>query len=111
MQPSSSSIYSSVRGATLEFFKDWKAVGSYLTQPEAHVFAFSIAANVLLAFYPFVLVMLSIAKHVFHSTPAINALYVAIEDYFSGKTGFVIVDNLQRSLDQQVRHMEWVSRW
>lgn len=99
---------SGIRSAASEFFNDWKAVGSYLTEPEAHVFAFSIAANVLLAFYPFVLVMLSISKHVFHSTPAINALYVAIQDYFPGGTGFTIVKNLDRSL-AQVRHMEWVS--
>jgi YihY family inner membrane protein len=109
VQPSSSSrVYSSFRGAALEFFNDWKAIGSYLTQPEAHVFAFSIAANVLLAFYPFVLVMLSISKHVFHSTPAINALYIAIQDYFPGGTGVIIVKNLDRSL-LQVRRMEWVS--
>lgn len=108
MKPFLSRVYSSVRGAALEFFKDWKAVGSYLTEPEAHVFAFSIAANVLLAFYPFVLVMLSISKHVFHSTPFIRALYLAITDYFPGDTGIVIVKNLDRSL-QQVRSMEWVS--
>jgi YihY family inner membrane protein len=108
VQPYSTRIYSGVRGAALEFFKDWKAVGGYLTEPEAHVFAFSIAANVLLAFYPFVLVMLSISKHVFHSTPAINALYVAIQDYFPGGTGLTVVTNLDRSL-KMVRHMEWVS--
>jgi membrane protein len=101
-------VWSSIRGAALEFAKDWKAVGSYLIEPETHVFAFSIAANVLLAFYPFVLVMLSISKHVFHSTPAINALYVAIQDYFPGGTGFTIVRNLDLSL-HQVRRMEWVS--
>lgn len=108
MNSSSVGIFSGIRSAASEFFNDWKAVGSYLTEPEAHVFAFSIAANVLLAFYPFVLVMLSISKHVFHSTPAINALYIAIQDYFPGGTGFTIVKNLDRSL-AQVRHMEWVS--
>ncbi len=108
VQPFLVRIWSSVRGASLELFRDWKAVGGYLIEPETHVFAFSIAANVLLAFYPFVLVMLSISKHVFHSTPAINALYVAIFDYFPGGTGVTIVKNLDRSL-LQVRSMEWVS--
>ena len=108
MQPLLVRVWSSIRGASLEFFKDWKAVGGYLIEPETHVFAFSIAANVLLAFYPFVLVMLSISKHVFHSTPAINALYVAILDYFPGGTGTTIVRNLDRSL-KEVRSMEWVS--
>lgn len=108
MKPFLARIFHSTRGAALEFLKDWKAVGRYVTQPEAHVFAFSIAANVLLAFYPFLLVMLSISKHVFHSTPAINAIFLAIQDYFAGGTGAFLVNNLGQSL-KQVRHMEWVS--
>jgi YihY family inner membrane protein len=98
----------SVRDAALEFLFDWRAVVRYLIQPETHVFAFSIAATVLLAFYPFLLVMLSICKHVFHSTPAIEAIFVAIQDYFPGGTGAFLVDNLARSL-KSVRHMEWFS--
>jgi len=94
--------------ATLEFFRDWKGILRYLTEPDTHVFAFSIAANVLLAFYPFLLVMLAISKHVFHSTPAINAVFVAIQDYFPGGTGAFLVRNLAESL-KSVRHMEWFS--
>ena len=101
-------VGSNVRSAALELMRDWRAVGRFLTEPEVHVYAFSIAANVLLAFYPFVLVMLSISKHVFHNDAAINALFLAIRDYFAGDTGDTIVRNLARSL-QQVRHMEWVS--
>jgi YihY family inner membrane protein len=108
VQPYSTRIYSGVRGAALEFFKDWKAVGGYLTEPEAHVFAFSIAANVLLAFYPFVLVMLSISEHVLHSTPAIQAIYLAIKDYFPGGTGGIISKSLEASR-LKVRRLEWVS--
>ena len=52
--------------------------------------------------------MLSISKHILHSTPAIRALYLAIEDYFPGGTGFTVVRNLDQSLGQ-VRHLEWVS--
>jgi uncharacterized BrkB/YihY/UPF0761 family membrane protein len=51
---------------------------------------------------------LSICKHVFHSTPAIEAIFVAIQDYFPGGTGAFLVDNLSRSL-KSVRHMEWFS--
>jgi membrane protein len=108
VQPYSTRIYSGVRGAALEFFKDWKAVGGYLAEPETHVFAFSIAANVLLAFYPFVLVMLSISEHILHSTPAIRAIYLAVGDYFPGGTGVTIVRNLEASR-QEVRRFEWIS--
>lgn len=108
MKPSLVRVWSSVRGAALEFFKDWKAVGGYLIEPETHVFAFSIAANVLLAFYPFVLVMLSISEHVLHSTPAIRAIYLAINDYFPGGTGGIIAKSLEVSR-LHVRQLEWVS--
>jgi uncharacterized BrkB/YihY/UPF0761 family membrane protein len=101
-------IWRSVRGATLEFLRDWRAVARYLIQPETNVYAFSIAANVLLAFYPFLLVILSICKHVFHSTPAINAIFLAIQDYLPGGTGAFLVNNLALSL-KSVRHMEWFS--
>lgn len=108
MQPFLIRVWSSVRVAALEFFKDWKAVGSYLLEPETHVFAFSIAANVVLAFYPFLLVMLSISEHILHSTPAIRAIYLAISDYFPGGTGVTIVRNLEASR-LEIRHFEWIS--
>ena len=95
-------------GAVVEFARDWAAIGRYLAEPDTHVYAFSIAANVLLAFYPFLLVMLSICKHVFHSTPVINAIFVAIQDYFPGGTGAFLVENLSSSL-KSVRHLEWFS--
>ena len=38
---------------------------SYLFQTESHVFAVSMAANVLLAFFPFLVVMLSLCRYVF----------------------------------------------
>ena len=108
VQPFLIRIWSSVRGASLEFLKDWRAVGGYLIEPETHVFAFSIAANVLLAFYPFLLVMLSISEHILQSTPAIRAIYLAVDDYFPGGTGITIVRNLEASrLD--ARQFEWVS--
>ena len=108
MKPFLVRVWSSIRGAALEFFKDWKAVGEYLLEPETHVFGFSIAANVLLAFYPFLLVMLSISEHILHSTPAIRAIYLAVSDYFPGGTGFTIVRNLEASR-LEARRFEWVS--
>ena len=53
MKPILFAGWQSVREAFLELMRDWKHVGHYLTEPETHVYSFSIAANVLLAFYPF----------------------------------------------------------
>jgi uncharacterized BrkB/YihY/UPF0761 family membrane protein len=43
-----------------------------------------------------------------HSSPAINAIYVAVRDYFAGTTGTDLVKALEASR-KQVRHFEWVS--
>jgi len=37
----------------------------YWMQTEVHVYAFSVAANVLLSFFPFLIVMLSLSRRVF----------------------------------------------
>jgi uncharacterized BrkB/YihY/UPF0761 family membrane protein len=102
------SLRTDIRDAALELARDYRPIGRYLLQTEVHVYAFSIAANVLLAFYPFMLVTLSLLKHVFGWDSAIEAVYVAIKDYFPGETGRFLSYNLGVSLSWS-RRLEWVS--
>ena len=67
----------------------------YLGQTESHVYALSIAASVLLSFYPFLIVMLSLVRHVFHVPFADKAIQFAIYDYFPGDLGVTIWSNLR----------------
>ncbi len=62
---------------------------------EAHVYALAVAASVLLAFYPFLMVMLSFCRDILHWPAGEQAIYVAIGDFFAGKAGLFIVHNLQ----------------
>src|SRR5260370_20781890 len=39
----------------------------YLTKPEAPTFAFSVAAHAILSFFPFMVLMMWLIRHVFHS--------------------------------------------
>lgn len=64
-------------------------------ETEAHVYALAVAASVLLAFYPFLMVMLSFCRDVLHWQAAEQAIYLAIADFFAGKAGPFIVHNLQ----------------
>ncbi len=73
----------------------WRPTVRYLMQTEAHVYALAISASVLLAFFPFLIVMLSLFRDVLHWPAAINAIYLAIRDGFPGKSGEVVVQNLQ----------------
>lgn len=80
----------------------------YWLETEVHVYAFSIAANVLLSAYPFLLVMISLCRYVFQWQEAEAAIFLALRDYFPGEVG----DFLARNLDVTVRKhgpLQWFS--
>ena len=97
-----------IRRSVVELRTDLPALGRYLIDPEAHVYAFSIAANVLLSFFPFMLVMLAICRHLLHLPAVEVSMYVAIRDYFPGETGRFMAYNLKVAADY-TRNLEWVS--
>jgi uncharacterized BrkB/YihY/UPF0761 family membrane protein len=66
----------------------------YCAQTEVHVFALSVAASVLLSFYPFLIVMVSLCKYAFHWPAAVNAIYFSVNDYLPGEVGQFIERNL-----------------
>jgi len=71
----------------------------YLMQVEAHVYAFSMAANILLSFFPFLIVMVSFCRHVLGWGAAEEAIYLALGDYFPGPLGDFIKRNLKATVD------------
>jgi YihY family inner membrane protein len=58
-----------------------KALAFYLAQTEVHTYAFSVAANVILSLFPFIVLMLTLARQVFHS-PAMAAVIADEIRYF-----------------------------
>lgn len=67
----------------------------YWVQTEVHVYAFSISANILLSFFPFLIVMASLCQYVLHWKAATEAVYFAINDYFPDQVGAFIGRNLR----------------
>jgi len=65
-------------------------------ETEAHVYALAIAASVLLSFYPFLTVMISFCRNVLHWPAAVQAIYVALDDYFPGDLGVFVRHNPPR---------------
>jgi membrane protein len=63
---------------------------------EAHVYALAISASVLLSFYPFLTVMLSFCRNILHWPAAVQAIYVALDDYFPGDLGVFVRHNPPR---------------
>lgn len=70
----------------------------YLMQTEVHVFAFSVSAGMLLSFFPFLTLMLSLCRYVFKWHAGTNAIYFALDDYFPDTFGQFIRRNFEVSV-------------
>src|SRR5271167_4902719 len=53
-----------------------------LAQSEVHTYAFAVAANILLSFFPFAIVMVSLCRYVFRWRAGSEAVYLAVGDFF-----------------------------
>lgn len=73
----------------------WHPTARYLMETEVHVYALAIAASTLLAFYPFLTVMLSFCHNVLHWRAAEQAIYLALHDFFAPEAGAFFARNLQ----------------
>src|ERR1700687_1006653 len=62
----------------------------YLLRTEVHTFAFSVAANAILAFFPFVLLLMNLALRVFHSPSMYKVITELLRDYVPAGQDFVI---------------------
>jgi membrane protein len=57
---------------------------------DVHTFAFSVAANAILAFFPFVMLMLTLIRNVFHSRVMYDVIVELLRDYLPAGQDFVI---------------------
>jgi uncharacterized BrkB/YihY/UPF0761 family membrane protein len=74
---------------------------SYLMQTEVHVFAFSVSAGMLLSFFPFLTLILSLCRYVFKWKAAVNAIFFALGDYFPDAFGTFLQRNLQATVESR----------
>ena len=62
----------------------------YLMRTEAHTFAFSVAANAILSFFPFVVLIMTLIRRVFHSKVMADVVIQLLRDYLPAGQDFVI---------------------
>ena len=62
----------------------------YLLKTEVHTFAFSVAANVILSFVPFIVLLLTLIRYVFHSKTMNDIILQQLRDYLPAGQDFVI---------------------
>jgi YihY family inner membrane protein len=73
----------------------------YWMEVEVHVYAFSIAANVLLSFYPFLIVIVSICRYVLKWPGAEQAILLAVNDFLPGAVGEFVEYNVKVTVSQR----------
>src|SRR5690348_13379149 len=62
----------------------------YLMQTEVHTFAFSVAANAVLSFFPFIVLLLTLTRQVFHSQAMYDVVLQLLRSYLPAGQDFVI---------------------
>lgn len=62
----------------------------YLMRTDVHTFAFSVAANAILSFFPFVVLMMTLIRRVFHSRVMSDLVVDLLRDYLPAGQDFVI---------------------
>lgn len=86
--------------ATKLFLRPWKYMLvhrgwptlQYLTRTEAHTFAFSVAANAILSFFPFMVLLMWLIRNVFHSQTMFNVVVDLLKDHLPAGQDFVITN-------------------
>jgi len=54
----------------------------FLFQTEVHVYAFAVAANLLMSFFPFIVAMISLCRSVLHWRAAVDVILQTLNNYF-----------------------------
>jgi membrane protein len=62
----------------------------YLTKTEAHTFAFSVAANAILSFFPFMVLLMWLIRNVFHSQTMFDVIGQLLRDHLPSNQDFVV---------------------
>jgi len=80
--------------------KDGTALVSYLLDSEVHTFAFSVAANAILSFLPFIVLLYTLASKVFRSSSMMQAV-TEVASYFLPSDQDFVVNVLQKAAAHQ----------
>lgn len=78
------------------------STAKYLLRTEVHTFAFSVAANAILSFFPFVVLLMTLVRRVFHSRVMYDVVLNLLRDYLPAGQDFVI-RNLNAMVDTRHR--------
>lgn len=82
-----------IAGAAVPVSGSWeqlKALGRYLTKTEVHTYAFSVAAQAILSLFPFIVLLLTVSQHVFHSSRMAEVVGEMMSNFLPNNQEFVM---------------------
>jgi YihY family inner membrane protein len=66
------------------------ALARYMTRTEVHTYAFSVAAQVILSLFPFIVLLLTLAQRVFHSARMVDVVSEMMSNFLPNNQEFVM---------------------
>ena len=66
------------------------ALARYMAKTEVHTYAFSVAAQVILSLFPFIVLLLTVAQRVFHSPRMVNVVDQMVTNFLPSNQDFVM---------------------
>jgi YihY family inner membrane protein len=66
------------------------ALAHYMTKTEVHTYAFSVAAQVILSLFPFIVLLLTISQRLFHSPRMVNVVVEMMTNFLPNNQDFVM---------------------
>jgi membrane protein len=66
------------------------ALAKYMVRTEVHTYAFSVAANVILSLFPFIVMMLTISRQVFHSRAMEQVVGEMMSNFLPSNQDFIM---------------------
>ena len=72
------------------FAKRLVLTAGYLMRTDVHTFAFSVAANAILSFFPFMVLLMTLIRRVFHSKPMYEVVIALLRDYLPAGQEFIV---------------------
>ncbi|MGC9199638.1 MAG: YihY/virulence factor BrkB family protein [Acidobacteriaceae bacterium] len=71
-------------------FQQVVALLRYMTRTEVHTYAFSVAAQSILSLFPFIVLLLTLAQRVFHSTRMVDVVVQMMSNFLPSNQYFVM---------------------
>ena len=74
----------------VSFAKRLVLTAGYLMRTDVHTFAFSVAANAILSFFPFMVLLMTLIRRVFHSKAMYEVVIALLRDYLPTGQEFIV---------------------